>query len=279
MLAAGTVKQALSSVFLALKPAVLIAGGIRILIILLIGWLANKLSHRVLRSVLRKRNTQHSRTLEQVLSSGIKYLIYFFVFCAVLDVFGISVTSVLAVAGIGSVAIGFGAQTLVKDIITGVFILVEEQYGVGDVVEIGDKTGVVETIALRTTSLRSSGNNELYIIPHSTITVVTNKSKDFQRGVVEVEIPFEHDLDDTLKVLTNAMAVFEDDDRMLSLPNVQGVSKFTENGMLIKITCDCKLGNAYNVEQDIRRRVVYALEENNIEIPYATRTVHLQQAK
>lgn len=150
---------------------------IRITIILILGSISFRLIKRLIHSVFSHREPSQRETLTQVFTSGAQYIIYFFVLCGILDIFGISVTSILAVAGVGSVAIGFGAQTLIKDVITGIFILVEEQYGVGDDVVLATRSGKVEKIELRTTTLRNPDTHEVYIIPHSTITTVTNKSK------------------------------------------------------------------------------------------------------
>lgn len=155
----------------------IVVAAIRVSIILILGRIAFRISKGIFHSVFLRRKPTERETLTQVFTSGAKYIINFFVICGVLDIFGISVTSILAVAGVGSVAIGFGAQTLIKDVITGIFILVEEQYGVGDDVVLATRSGIVEKIELRTTTLRNHDLDEIYIIPHSTITTVTNKSR------------------------------------------------------------------------------------------------------
>ncbi len=114
--------------------------------------------------------------------------------------FNISTTSLLATAGIGGLAIGFGAQSLVKDIITGFFILLEDQYSVGDYIQTGSYDGVVEELGLRVTKLRAF-SGELHIIPNSNIQIVTNKTRGAMRALVKVSIAYEEDIDKAIKVL------------------------------------------------------------------------------
>ncbi len=257
----------------------LIGGAIRIALILAIGFLVSYLLRKLITTVVERKESQHRQTLSQVFSSAVKYVIYFFMFAAILEVFGISMTSVLAVAGIGGAAIGFGAQTLVKDVITGIFILMEEQYKVGDVVEINAVSGTVENIELRTTALRNGLTNELYIIPHSTITIVSNKTKDFQRAVVNLDIPYEYDFDQVFKTVAGAVQSYNGGDVMLSTPKVSGINNFSETGVSVQITCDCEIGATDGIEQDLRRLIKYSLEEKGVYLPYPTRIVHLEQTQ
>ena len=253
---------------------------IRILIILVIAAiLKNLLTSFVLR-YLDKKGTKQSITLKTVAASAIKYLVYFFVATAVLDIFDVSFTSIIAVAGIGSVAIGFGAQSLVKDVITGAFILFEDQFSVGDYVQLEGKSGTVEKIGLRTTLIRNALNNEQYIIPNSQISIVTNQSKEFQRALVHFELPYEVALEPTLKIIETALANnLEDKNRLLSDPVVYGAVAFNESGINVRITCDTVIGEVWAVERDIRKIVKTCLENENISIPYPTRTVHVVEEK
>lgn len=249
--------------------------GLRVLLIVVIGIVARSFFTKMAMRYLDRKGTKQSITFKAVTESLIKYLIYFFVITAILDIFEVSFTSIIAVAGIGSVAIGFGAQSLVKDIITGAFILFEDQFGVGDYVELKDKSGRVEKIGLRTTLVRNGLNNEMYIIPNSEISIVTNKTKDFQRAVVHFELPYEVELEPTLRLIESALTQLEDNGRLLSKPTVYGAVAFNESGINVRITCDTVNGQVWAVEREIRKIVKTCLEKANISIPYPTRTVHV----
>lgn len=144
--------------------------------------LARKIFYRLARKLIYKRpfgkgiSERKAKTVDQLVFSVFKYVANFLMICHILSLFGVSVAGILAVAGVGGVAIGFGAQALVKDVITGLFILLEDQFGVGDSVTINGLEGRVEAIGIRATRLRS-GNNDLHIIPNGSIGAVTNRSK------------------------------------------------------------------------------------------------------
>ncbi len=248
----------------------------RIIIILIIAEIGKRILTNFILRYLDRKGTKQSITLKTVAASTINILVYFFVLTAVLDIFGVSFTSIIAVAGIGSVAIGFGAQSLVKDVITGAFILFEDQFAVGDYVELKGKSGIVEKIGLRTTYVRNALNNEQYIIPNSEISIVTNLSKGHQRAVVNFELSYETKLAPTLKLLEEALqANLQGKERLLSEPVIFGATAFNDSGINVRITCDTITGEVWSVERDIRKIVKICLDDNNIEIPYPTRTIHV----
>lgn len=255
--------------------AKIISYAFSIILILIIAAIIKRITTKIVLNYLDKKGTKQSITLKGVAESTIKYLISFFVVTAILDQFGVSFTSIMAVAGIGSVAIGFGAQSLVKDVITGAFILFEDQFGVGDYVELKGKSGQVEKIGLRTTLVRNVLNNEMYIIPNSEISVVTNQTRDFQRALVHFELPYDVALEPTLKIVEDALEKIEDKNRLLGKPIVYGAVAFNESGINVRVTCDTISGEVWSVERDIRKIVKSCLEAENIEIPYPTQTVHI----
>ncbi len=164
---------------------VIIAG---IVIKILIGFIKKSLR---LNNKLSDRKRQ---TLSEVLSSVTKYTVWFIVICSILTNFGVNVASLIAVAGVGSVAIGFGAQSLVQDVITGMFILFEDQFGVGDIITVDRLTGTVESIGLRSTRIRSA-DGDLHIIPNGMIKIITNMSKEFNRATIDIGVAYEENID------------------------------------------------------------------------------------
>lgn len=220
----------------------------KIALIIFIGLLIVKILTKYISRYLDKIDTQHSRTIRTVLLSFIRYTTYFFMFTAVLSLFGVNVLSIMAIAGIGSVAIGFGAQTFVRDVITGAFILLEEQYQVDDFVVINNFSGRVEEIGLRTTRLRNVDNNEVYIIPNGEIKIVTNKTKDYQKALVNFKVQYVDDIDKLGKLVADSFSIFDQDDRVISkvITSVHAsssdpiieviVSCYTENNAMVPIT-------------------------------------------
>lgn len=252
---------------------IIIAG---IVIKILVGMLKRTLK------VNSKISERKRETLTVVLSSVIKYIVYFITICSILTTFGINITSLITVAGVGSVAIGFGAQSLVQDIITGMFILFEDQFGVGDIITIGNLTGTVENIGIRTTMIRSV-EGDLHIIPNGTIKVITNMSKDFNRAKVDIGIAYEENIDNAIKILQDEM------DRIYKLnllnglinpPNVLGIVNLADSQVTVRILADTKIGENWAVEREIRKFIKNRLDKEGIEIPYPKRVVSvLEKAK
>ena len=160
-----------------------------------IGIIIIRIGRRMIGSIVRMRGKKSMQSVHQVITakslvtSVFNYVMYFIIITIALSIFGVNVSSILAVAGIGGVAIGFGAQTLIKDIISGMFIWMEGSISVGDVVSVNDLSGVVEGIAMRTTKIRDYNGN-LYIIPNGDIRTITNMSRDFKRAIVNIRCPY-----------------------------------------------------------------------------------------
>jgi len=217
-----------------------------------------------------------SKTLYTVCSSVIKYIIFFFAVCQILSVFGINIMSFIAVAGVGSIAIAFGAQSLVQDIITGLFILAEDQFAVGDVINLEGYSGTVEAIGIRTTRIRSN-DGDLFIIPNGQIKIVTNMSKGFNRAVVDISVAYEEDVDKVISVMKDEMKkAFEEKliDGLLGVPNVLGVVELGDSAVVIRISADSAIGENWAIEREIRRIVKNRFDRENICIPYPQLVLH-----
>ena len=185
----------------------------------------------------------------------------------ILDMF-INTASILATAGIGGIAIGFGAQSLVKDMITGFFILLEDQYALGDYVKIGDCEGIVEELGVRVTKLRDF-SGELHIIPNGNIQVVTNRTRGAMRALVEVEIAYEEDINRAIKALEKMCNdIKSTNDSIIEGPNIIGVTDLAEYGVKLRIVAKAKAMDQWSVEREIRKKAKETLDKENIEIPY-----------
>lgn len=218
-------------------------------------------------------NGRRANTLVQILKKIVKYFLYFIWIVISLDMFDINTGSILATAGIGGLAIGFGAQSLVKDIITGFFILLEDQYAVGDYVKIGNFEGIVEELGLRVTKLRDF-SGELHILPNSSIQIVTNKNRGAMRALVEIAFSYDENIDRVVKVLE---AVCENikltNENIIDGPTILGVTNLGEYDVKITIVAKTKAMEQWSVEREIRKMAIEAFEKENIQKPYPRRIV------
>lgn len=231
---------------------------------------------------LNNKFTERKRqTLSEVLTSVVKYTVWFIVICSILTNFGINVTSLIAVAGVGSVAIGFGAQSLVQDVITGMFILFEDQFGVGDIITVDRLTGTVESIGLRSTKIRSA-DGDLHIIPNGIIKIVTNMSKEFNRATIDIGVAYEENIDNVISVMKNETEIIFRNkmiDGLIAVPKVLGIIDLGDSAIVIRILADTEIGANWQVEREIRRFIKNRFDRENINIPYPKRVVEIVENK
>ncbi|KXG73886.1 putative MscS family protein YkuT [Thermotalea metallivorans] len=212
-------------------------------------------------------------TLKGITKSILRYTIYFIAFTPILETLGVKVSSLIAAAGIGGLAIGFGAQNLVRDVITGFFILLEDQFHVGDYIETGGKSGIVEEMALRVTKIRDF-NGDLHIIPNGSIDKVTNKCRGNMRAWVDVSIAYEENIDNAIRVLDEVcQEVAQENDKILEGPTVLGVTKLGESEVVISIMAKTVPMEQWAIERELRKRIKRRLDEKGIEIPYPRRVI------
>lgn len=242
-------------------------GFITTLVIVIVVW-------RVLVVAIRRhRNRQpdnaHRRTMCAILESIVRYAVYFIIFVqALYQLFNINVMSLMAAAGVVGIAIAFGAQSVVKDIITGFFIVFEGMYKVGDIVTIDGFVGSVESITLRCTTLRKY-DGDLYIIPNGSIEKVLNQQKKFRDVSIDVDIAYESDIDTAIEVIKACGAKAQREYSLVTGDvKVLGVVALGNHGVTIRTLVPCNGGTQYEVEREMLRRIKYAFDENGIEIPY-----------
>ncbi|BCV23860.1 mechanosensitive ion channel family protein [Gelria sp. Kuro-4] len=219
---------------------------------------------------------RRAQTLQALLNSILRYSLYFVGALVVLDALGVPTTSVVASAGLVGLAVGFGAQNLVRDVITGFFILFEDQYGIGEYVGVAGVEGIIEDIGLRTTRLRDF-NGDLHIIPNGQINLVTNKSRGSRRALVEVGVAYESDLRRVQEILEGisreiAAAMPE----IVEGPTVLGVTALGESQVTFQVLARTEPMAEWKVEREMRRRFKLGLDAAGIEIPYPHRVVVLE---
>ena len=238
-----------------------------------------RVGRRLIASIVRMRNQKGMNTLQQVstvkslVTSVFNYIMYFIIVTVVLGILGVNVTSILAVAGVGGIAISFGAQTLIKDIISGMFIWMEGSITVGDVVTINNLSGVVESIAIRTTKVRDYNGN-IYIIPNGDIRTIINMSRDFKRAIVDIRCPYEADQAHVVQILEEEMEKASGEiDGLTSIPEVMSILSFDTDAVVVRIAVQCPVGEHWRVERDLRTRVKARFDREGIEMPHYQKVV------
>lgn len=228
----------------------------------------------------KERSSQRARTLGAVLRSIASITIYGMAVMIALGEFNVNLGPLIAGAGIGGVAIGFGAQSLVKDFISGMFMLMEDQYGVGDVVDIGDTVGVVEEVKLRTTQIRDI-NGTLWHIPNGSIRRMANMSQDWGRLVLDVEVAYDTDITAAMAVIKEtADGVWREalpNATIIEEPSIAGVQSLGESAVVIRLMAKTEPTEQFAAARELRRRLKEAFDEAGIEIPFPQRTVWLRE--
>ena len=212
--------------------------------------------------------SQQFRTLSSVTYSVGVFIVVFWAAMAILQRLGINVAPLLASAGIAGLAIGFGAQTLVKDFINGFFILVENQYDLGDTIKIAGVQGVVETMTLRRTVLRADDGSQ-NTIPSSQVTIVSNLTRDWTQLPMHVSVAYGVDSDRVIQLLKDVANDVAGDpqfaDRIVGKPDVPGIDKVSGSEVEYLLLVKTKPGSQYPVGRELRRRIKTAFEKNGIE--------------
>lgn len=217
---------------------------------------------------LHFRNESRTNTIGSISKKIVKYLLFFIAIVVSLELIGIKTSSILATAGIGGLAISFGAQSLVKDIITGFFIIMEEQYNVGDHVKILDYEGYVEELGIRVTKIRGF-SGDLYIIPNGSIQDLANMTRGSMRAWVDISIDYEENIDKAIAILDNVCEEMKtSNEDIVEGPNVLGVTELGQFYVRISIMARAVPGTQWSVERAIRKKAKERLEEENIKVPY-----------
>jgi moderate conductance mechanosensitive channel len=220
------------------------------------------------------RAEQRIEALASVLRSVLSFLVWLIAAFMVLGQLGIELGPLLAGAGILGVALGFGSQSLVRDFLSGVFILIEDQFGVGDIVSLDRETdGVVESVSLRSTRVRSV-DGTVWHVPNGEIRRVGNMSQHWSRALLDVEVAYDTDLERAQQVIREtAEALWREDPAVIEAPDVWGVEAFGANGITIRLVVKTTPSDQWRVSRALRERLKSAFDEAGIEIPFPQQTV------
>ena len=270
-------------------PTELARALVRLVAIWLIAWICGRLVRFIARRIVKSVDDgddshlsvreKRGQTIAQLLRSVGRVVIVMVALLLSLNIF-FDIGPLLAGAGILGLAFSFGAQSLVKDIISGFFILLENQFTVGDVIETAGKSGTVERMTLRVVMLRDL-RGVLHIIPNGQMTVVSNQTRGWARAVVEVGVGYDVDVDRALDVIGDEAASFGKDQlwehRLDGVPEVLGVESFTDNAVIIRTLLRTLPGEQWAAAREFRRRLKTRLDREGIEIPYPQRVVQVRQ--
>ena len=225
-------------------------------------------------AIAQARRVRRAEALSSVATSAVAVVVWTLAVFSVLATVGVNLGPYIAGLGIVGVALGFGAQDLVKDFISGVFMLLEDQYGVGDVVDTGEATGVVEGISLRTTRLRSVDGTRWYV-PNGEIRRLGNMSQGWARALLDISVAYDTDVDHATAVIERVateMATEADfEERFLADPEVWGVEALGADAVDIRLVIQTTPGDQWSISRELRRRLKSAFEAEGIEIPFPQR--------
>lgn len=249
---------------------------ISIIFISIIMYFSIKIGNKIIQKFVDKQvaskmsfslEPQKAITIGEVLKSVLKYTVYIVGIGSML--YDVLAKIPVAVVSAGGFAIGLGAQSLVKDLINGFFILFEDQYGVGDHVTIQEFTGIVESIGIRTTVLRDF-TGDLHLIPNGAILEVTNHSRGDIRFIVDVEIAYEENIDEAINVIKKVNSVFEEKhkEKLRGEIEVLGVFSLNASGVTIRVIGRAVPLSQWEMERELRKDIKEALDKAGIEIPY-----------
>jgi small-conductance mechanosensitive channel len=226
------------------------------------------------------RGAQRVRTLQHVFGYGSSIIIVTIAALMLLGTFGIDLKAVLATVGIASVAIGFGAQSLVKDVVSGIFIIIEDQFAVGDVAMINGEGGVVERMTLRVTQLRNTAGM-LITIPNGEITMVKNLTSEWSRVDFRIGVAYGTDLDRAMDVLMEEAAGLKRDmlQEIVEEPERLGVDEFGDSSVTLRIWIKTAPLMQWKVQRELNRRVHMRFEKEGIEIPFPQRTLWIKEPR
>jgi small conductance mechanosensitive channel len=217
-----------------------------------------------------ERRGQRAETVGSVLRSVASFAIFGMAFVTILDKLGIPIGPLLASAGVAGVALGFGAQSLVRDFLSGIFMILEDQYGVGDMVDTGGAVGTVEEMSLRVTKLRD-GSGVVWYVRNGEILRVGNHSQGWSTAIVDVAVAYNEDIarvQSVIREVANTMAEDEAwDEKIVDDPVIAGVESVTSNAVTIRVVVKCSVNEHFGVQRELRERIKTAFDREGIQVP------------
>jgi small conductance mechanosensitive channel len=267
--------------------------GLKIILIVFLAYLANKLLQKVIEKAVRiavvadpfsssDAEKKREDTLISIFSATLRIVFIIIVSMMALQELGVEIGPLLAGAGIVGLALGFGGQYLIRDLISGLFIILENQYRIGDVVSFDNTGGLVEEITLRMTTIRDQ-DGTVHHIPHGEIKKVSNLSKTFSRVNLNIGISYDCDLEKVIALVNQIGAEMAADDlwkdTIIKAPQFLRVNDLGESSIIIKILGETTPLHQWEVTGELRKRILITFRQNGIEIPFPQTVVHLADKK
>nr|WP_053369042.1 mechanosensitive ion channel family protein [Bacillus sp. FJAT-27245] len=268
------------------KWAAIGEGAIKILFILVISVFLIRIGKAAIHKAFKIRGKMPLRvterreaTLVKLLDNILSYVIYFIALMMILTVLTIDVKAMLAGAGIVGLAVGFGAQNLVRDVITGFFIIFEDQFSVGDHIRVDTFEGTVETIGLRTTKIKA-WTGELHILPNGSITQVTNYSLNNSMAVVDIGVAYEEDIEKAEKIIQEIIGKLANaHEDMVKPPELVGVQNFGPTEVTLRVVAETKPMKHFAIARMIRKEIKLGLDQHGIDIPFPRMVMYSREDK
>lgn len=264
---------------------------LHILLILTLAWVLLRLSNKAIKLLKAYLRSQAGNNLEdlkriETLSRVFHYIaavvVYVVSGMVVLSELGISIAPILATAGVLGIAVGFGAQSLIKDYFNGFFLLLENQVRQGDVVEAGGKGGLVEEVTLRYIKMRDYDGN-VHFIPNGNITTVTNMSRGFAYAVIDVGVAYRENLDEVMEVMRQVGAEMRLDEifgaKIVEAMEMAGVERWDDSAVILRCRFKVHPLEQWGIRREYLRRLKQAFDRHRLEIPYPHLTVYAGEAK
>ncbi len=269
---------------------VLVVGAVRVVVILLLAWLISALLKKLIEKFRDRllaasisagepssESSKRIETITRLVREAVFISVWVIVALVLLKEFGIEIAPILAGAGVLGLAVGFGAQNLVRDIISGFFFILENQVRVGDVAVVNGTGGLVEEMNFRTIVLRDLAG-VVHVFPNGTVSTLSNMTKDWSAYVFDIGVAYKEDTDTVVKLIAEVGREMKNDDRfgplMIEVPEIFGVDKFDDSAVVIKGRIKTRPIQQWAVGREFLRRIKYAFDANDIEIPFPHRTVY-----
>ena len=259
---------------------------LRIVLIVVGAWFILRLADKGIRILTNRMKARAVENYEEVkrietLSSVLHYIavvaLYVVAGMVILGELGISIAPILTTAGVVGIAVGFAAQSLIKDYFTGFFLLIENQVREGDIIEVADKAGYVEDVTLRYIRLRDYGGH-VHFIPNGTVTTVTSMTRRFAYSVIDAGVAYREDIDEVIDLMVKTAAGMQEDEEfgpsILEPMEVAGVNEWGDSAVVIRTRFKVKPMEQWAVKREYLRRLKYVFDENDIEIPFPHVTVY-----
>ncbi|MUK88277.1 mechanosensitive ion channel [Ornithinibacillus sp. L9] len=244
---------------------------IRLIAIVIVYFIVKSIGKRAIEKAFHRSedlSAGRSKTLQSISVNIFSYFLFFILLGIVFPLFGLDIMALLAGAGIVGLAIGFGAQGLVSDVVTGFFILLEKQIDVEDYVTLAGKDGIIEEIGLRTTKLRGF-DGTLHYIPNREITSVSNHSRGNMRALVDIGISYDDNIDQAMDIIQQVCdQIAEQEEDIMEGPDVVGVQALGTSDVVIRVIAKTKNMEQWAIERKLRKAIKESLDQNGIEIPY-----------